>query len=534
MQKNRHPVFQQMAVALSHQQNGKVELALAYWENLLRIVPDELRIQHEILAECTRIVEPTKTDRFRQKLDTLLQTYQQELSDEDKQTFQAVYRAMVQQCGENYTLALVYWKDAVTALSANSLVITLGVQDLCWNAHQYFHAGKQKECFELYEQTLQTFPEFFEGYINHSILRHKIGQTDEALFLLRGLPAHYQNEFIIARYIELYQQIQEVSQQFDHVPYAAIEPIVNELQVENTFYPSLAETEFSEFVEEIINREKGFFEKRRKALEEKTIAKTSKRLAEEGLALGERVTLAKQAKSEDIPKFLYDNEIRIAEVLLNNPNMTQNDVLIMAQVTHVSDILTCIAEHWKWRPFQNITLALLLNPQTLPAVSIRLLQRLSINDLATVFYKKNIPTEVRIRAKQRVREIFDSLSLYEKCAVIEASSGDILKLLDRVQLELPQFIENLVKKFAENPEILINICRWKLTPSNVLSSIGNNKQFTANTRIAFALLSNPRTPMGVVISLIQKLEKRHLRLLMLNKYIPASVKQSISSIFPDL
>jgi len=110
--------------------------------------------------------------------------------------------------------------------------------------------------------------------------------------------------------------------------------------------------------------------------------------------LGQRVTLAKHAKSEEIQNFLYDNEIRIAEVLLDNPNISREDVLVMAQTTHVSEILEAIATHRKWKTFHHIIMAVLCNPQTLSAVSITLLQRLNINDLATIFYKRTIPAEV--------------------------------------------------------------------------------------------------------------------------------------------
>lgn len=538
MQKTRHPVFQQMAVALSHQQNGNAELALAYWENVLNLLPEELRIHNEILDECVQIVKESDEERVHKKIDTFIQTYRQELTEEEQSIFQYVYRGMSQQCSENHALAFVYWEKALAEFTSDSLVVTLGVQDFCWSAYQYLQAGKIKECITLYEQILQTFPEFLEGYINLSLIKYKTGLTTEAIPLLKSLPYHSRGEFIVIRYRDLYEKISEVSQQFGHVPYASIEEIVTDLRIENTFYPSIDEDYFTQFITDIVNREKRFFERRRKALEEKAIAKTSKRLAEEGLALGQRVTLAKQAKSEDIPNFLYDNEIRIAEVLLDNPNITREDVLVMAQTTHVSEILTRIAEHRKWGTFLNITMAILLNPQTLPQASTRLLNRLSINDLATVFYKKNIHTEVRIRAKQRVQEIFNTLSTYEKVAIIEASLGDIFKLLDAVTLDPFPFLEKLVQKFTTQPDIpdiIVNICRWKLTPPGILGFIGTTSKLTSNIQIAFALLSNPRTPTAVITSLVKALEKKDLlHYFLSNKYIPSSVKHSIFTLFPDL
>ncbi len=536
MQKTRHPVFQQMTLALSHQQNGNAELAVAYWENVLRLLPEELQIHNEILDECTRIAEESDTKRIHQKVDTLIETYQQKFTEEDQLTFQYVYRAMCQQCNGNHALALAYWKNALAELTSDSLVVTIGVQDFCWGARQYLQAGNIKRCIEVYEQLLQVFPEFLEGYINLSIIKYTTGLTTEAIPLLKNLSPKYSKEFIVIRYIELYEQISEITQQFGHVPYASIEEIVNELRIENTFYPSIDEEYFTQFITDIVNREKRFFERRRKALEEKAISNTNKRLAQEGIALGQRVTLVKQAKSsKEISEFLHDNNIRIAEALLNNPNITREDVLVMAQTSFVSEILTLIAQNRKWGTLHSVTMALLFNPQTLPQDSTRLLNRLSINDLARVFYKRTIPTEVRIRAKLRIQEIFNRLSAYEKFATIEASLGDILKLLDGVELELSPFLNKLVQKFVTQPDIIVNICRWKLTPANILTLIGTDTQFTSNMRIKFALLSNPRTPIKVVEILIQSFEKEDLlQYFMSNKHIPSSVKQSISTLFPDI
>jgi tetratricopeptide (TPR) repeat protein len=534
MQKTRHQIFQQIASALAHQQSGKTELALAYWENVLRLLPVELRIHNEILAECARMATGNDLERIQQKVELLTQTYHQEFVDEEQLLFQYVYQAMIQQCSRNDTLAFAYWERIVPRLASDALILTLGVQDFCWSAHQYLKAGNIKKCLEIYDQLVRTFPDFLEGYINLSIIKSKYGSPHEALPILKKLPLRSQEEFIIVKYRELYTRIAEITEQFDHVPYAAIEDIVNDLRIENTFYPSIAEEYFTEFISELVNREKRFFEKQRKALEEKAIAKTSARLAQEGIALGQRVTLAKQAKSEEIADFLYDNDVHVVEALLNNPNMTREDVLIMAQTSAVSDILTLIVDNRKWGTVHGIVMAILLNPQTLPRDSARLLDLVSINDLAKVFYKKTLPTEVRMRAKRKVQQIFHELSLADQVAVVEATAGDIFKFLDDRRVELPSFLDALVKKFADQPEIIVNISRWKLTPVPILTLIGTNLRLTSNIQIKFALLSNPRAPEHVVRALVQSLAEKDAEYMLLNKYLPASVKHAIVTFFPKV
>ena len=535
MQKTRHDLFQQMTLALSHQQNGNAILAMAYWENVLRLLPESIQIHNEILETCQRIVpedlSPPLKEKWLSKVETLAGVYVQKLSDDEGELAHQIYLAMCQQCGGNPVLALVYWENVRSSVTSDSLIITLAVQDLCWLAHQYLTSKNTEKCIELYKHMLRTFPEFLEGYLNLSLILYKHGLLHEVLPVLHQIPKEYKEEVIVLRYTALFQRISEVSQQFDQVPYAAIESIVSDLRIENTFYPSINETYFTSIITDFIHREKRFFERRRKALEEKAIARANKRLASEGIALGQRVTMARQASSEDIHKFLYDNNLRIAEVLLDNPNITADEVLIIAQNCHISDVLTCISAHRKWGMLYSIRIAILSNPQTFPRDSLRLLKTLSVNDLAKTFYNKNIPTEVRIHAKARIQELFHSLMMPEKIALIEASSGEIFKLLDEARFNVASFLVNLIGKFPDQSDILVNICRWKLTPADVLIFIGGNRQLTANLRIKFALLSNPKTPAGIVRSLLHSIPDRDVRYLLSNPHIPSTVKHSISAMF---
>lgn len=533
----RHDLFQQLHLALTHQQNGNIPLAFAYWENLLKLLPDELRIHHEVLDEFRRLGEdealaPVLREKAQRSFTRLRDLYQQELRSEERELAQLLYRALCQQCGGNPLLALQYWKSLQETIPEDALIVTMVVQDFCWLADRCLASQQTAESIRLYKNLLQAFPNFLEGYLNLSLILYRNGLPQEALPVVLRIPKAFRHEFIVIRYIELYQKISEISQQFIQLPYSAIEEFINDLQVENTFYPLLNGRYFDEFVNEIVLREKRFFEKRRKALEEKALAQTHKKLAAEGIALGERVTMAKQADSDTLYDFLYDNHIRIAEVLLDNPSITADDVLVMAQVTHISEILRYISQHRKWGVLHTIQMAILFNPQTLPQDALPLLKKLSFKDLAALFYKKTIATEIRIHAKHRIQEIFHKLSRPEKIALIESSSGDVFKLLDTARFNLPSFLIDIIGKFQDRNDILANICRWKLTPPEILMFVGNNSQLHSVMQIKFALLSNPRTPERLIKVLLRSIPERDLRYFVSNTYLPNSVKHTISTMFP--
>lgn len=542
MPKTRHEIFQQMSQALAHQQRGNVPLALSYWENVLRLLPEEIPPIHPfILDECRRLVQVDEAgqatparEKLQIKVESLAVSHHKEFADDEaEETAQQVFRAMYQQCGGNYALALAYWKNALPSLTSNALIISLMVQDFCWQADEFLCAAQTEKAIHLYQQVLRALPDFLEGYVNLALILYRSGQTQEILSLLNRVPPAHRDEFLITRYRDLFQRIAEVSAQFDLLPYAAVEPMVQDLRIQNTFYPLIDESYFNDAIEEIILRERRTNEKRRKALEEKAIAQTAARLAKEGISVGQRVTMARLASSEEIPDFLYDNNIRVIEILLNNPNLTAEDALIIAQTTHVSEILGAIAHHHRWNGLYPLRMAILFNPQTLSKDAFGLLKLLSIGDLAKVYHKKSISTEIRIRAKEEIQQQFQELLLPDKIAIIEATSGDVFKLIDRAPFTLSSFLAGLVGRFHENSEILVNICRWKLTPEDVLVFIGRNPALTTQLRIVFALLSNPNTPEETVRGLLRRIPPHNLRYLSANKLVPPAVKHLIAEMLSD-
>ncbi|GAK49813.1 hypothetical protein U14_01037 [Candidatus Moduliflexus flocculans] len=542
MPKTRHEIFQQMSQALAHQQRGNVSLALSYWENVLRLLPAEFPpIQPYILDECRRLAQADEAEKaspalekLQMRVESLALSYRKEPADDETEKLaQQIFRAIYQQCGGNYALSLAYWKNALSSLTSNDFIISLMVQDFCWQADELLRASQTEKSIDLYTQLLRAIPDFLEGYINLSLILYRGGQAHKIPPLLNGVPQAHREEFLITRYRDLFQRIADVSAQFDLLPYAAIEPIAQDLRIHNTFYPLINERYFNDAIEEIILRERRANEKRRKALEEKAIAQTAARLAKEGISVGQRVTMARLASSEEIPDFLYDNNIRVIEILLNNPNLTADDVLIIAQTTHVSEVLSAIAHHHRWSGLYPIRMAILFNPQTLPKDAFALLKILSISDLAKVYHKKSISTEIRIRAKEEIQQQFQELPLSDKIAMVEATSGDVFKLIDRAQFTLSSFLVGLIGRFHESSEILINICRWKLTPEDVLVFIGRNSALIAQLRIVFALLSNPNTPTETVRGLLRRIPPHNLRYLSANKLIPSAVKRLITEMFPD-
>ncbi len=121
------------------------------------------------------------------------------------------------------------------------------------------------------------------------------------------------------------------------------------------------------------------------------------------LALGERKTLARTHQRELLLQLLADPHPQVVEVLLENPHITERDVLVMAsRRPSVPDSLSIVARSPRWRARYAVRRALVLNPHTPPHLSVRLLVMLRHKDQQLVAADANLPPTVRAQARDLV------------------------------------------------------------------------------------------------------------------------------------
>jgi len=538
----RHPLYQNISLALTHQSHGNHELALAYWKQAAKFAPSDFPLKFQVVQEYTQIIQDLLNRKNRpeaQRVRDLLAKFEpnfEALRQEDAQaSWQPyIYLASVHQCLGHYPLSFAYWKRVIAGSSPESAMVLRGMEDFCWIANQHWKKGEIREAKEIYRNLVEVHPQFLEGYVNLSLIYYNTGEIQNAISLLERFEVEHKENLLISKYLELYKSIEELKSHFDNVPYAAVERIVEQIQVENIFYPFVQESYLALLVKNIIEREKRSFEKRRLEAQEKAISISSKALAKEGVSLGERIAMARNANPREIPRFLHDTDPKIIEALLTNPHLTEEDVLILAQTSKISEILDLVAHHFKWSTRHRVLLAIVCNPQIDPARSKKLLPSLRLKDLTVVFHRKKVPAEVRLEAKRLAREIFIGLAPADQVAVIEASSGDILRILDRLPPESLKFLDLVLERFLQDLDIMLNLSRWWEAPGGLLEKIGESPHWQGNPQIRFALLTNPRTPPHLVLKLLRDLEADELKWMAENKALPPYTQGVIEKIIQDL
>lgn len=125
----------------------------------------------------------------------------------------------------------------------------------------------------------------------------------------------------------------------------------------------------------------------------------------EFITLGERRAMAKGLRKDSLLRLLSDPDPMVIGNLLNNPRITEKEVLRIASKRPASPrILRIIAGHRVWSKRYAVTKAIVLNPYTPPRISLALLEGLLTQDLEFIAKDGSLHPQVRLGAKELLEE----------------------------------------------------------------------------------------------------------------------------------
>lgn len=125
-----------------------------------------------------------------------------------------------------------------------------------------------------------------------------------------------------------------------------------------------------------------------------------------GLAVGERVAIARRASPGLLQKLRADPSPRVVEAMMESPRCSVGILLPLASSEAATGpVLAAVAKHPRWGVRYPIRVALCRNPQTPAQVSLSLLPMLKKVDLRAVSRELRLPTVVRRRAKVLLGEV---------------------------------------------------------------------------------------------------------------------------------
>lgn len=121
----------------------------------------------------------------------------------------------------------------------------------------------------------------------------------------------------------------------------------------------------------------------------------------EFVTLGQRRALSKSAVKDTLDRLLSDPDPVVIGNILNNPRITEQEVLKIASKRPNSHrLLKLLACHRRWSKRYNVRKAIAMNPYTQPRIAIAILEELLTQDLRLVSRDNTVHPQVRHAAKE--------------------------------------------------------------------------------------------------------------------------------------
>lgn len=121
--------------------------------------------------------------------------------------------------------------------------------------------------------------------------------------------------------------------------------------------------------------------------------------------MGEKRSLAKGIKKDTLDRLLYDPDPHVIRNLLNNPRITEMDVIkIASKRPNSGEVLTEVFNNKKWAEIYSIKRALVKNPYTPTGLSLGLLHFMLIQDLKEISRDGTIHPAIRKAAEDLLKK----------------------------------------------------------------------------------------------------------------------------------
>jgi hypothetical protein len=235
---------------------------------------------------------------------------------------------------------------------------------------------------------------------------------------------------------------------------------------------------------------------------------------------------AKAAGEEEITRYLHDPSPRVIRALLENRNLSEEDVMIIAKRNNLSsDILETIFKDHRWAESYPLRLALARNARSPLSVSLTIARYLRIFDLEEITRSHFIPLVFRHKVEMIINERLLTMPLGNKKTLAKRAAGSVLLKL------LLDADADVVKLCLNNPHIteghLFKVISRKDTRAGTILMIAEHPNWSSRSLIRVSLVRNVHTPLSFSTLYIAEMKIMDLRELYSDPSLPVTVRPFI-------
>jgi len=241
---------------------------------------------------------------------------------------------------------------------------------------------------------------------------------------------------------------------------------------------------------------------------------------------GKRIDLAASAQEEDLTLLVHDPSPRVIMAMLENRNVTEEHVLIIANRKNLPpEVLSAIFRDKRWSESYPVRLTLAKNPKTPLFTASSIARFLRLFDLVELARNHLIPVIYRRKLEAIIIEKVPSLALGVKKTMARIAGGEVLLAL--IKDGYPEVVKNCL----ENPHLveahLYKIISRKTTSPGTIRTIAGDRNWSCRYHIKYALIRNEHTPLARSVLFLPDLKLLDLKELYRDPLLPPGVKPFI-------
>lgn len=236
-----------------------------------------------------------------------------------------------------------------------------------------------------------------------------------------------------------------------------------------------------------------------------------------------RCVQATAAREDEITLFVHDPSPRVVRALLDNRNLTEEHVLIIANRKNLpADVLSAIFKDKRWSESYPVRLALAKNPKTPLFTALAIARYLRLFDLAELARNHLLPVIYRKKLDALVIEKIPTLAMGIKKTLAKVAAGEILLAL--IQDGYP----DVIRLCLDNPHLveahLFKVINRKTTTPGTIRTIAENRNWTFRYSIKFTLIRNEHTPLARSVQFLADIKIIDLKELYRDRMLPPGTR----------
>jgi hypothetical protein len=226
---------------------------------------------------------------------------------------------------------------------------------------------------------------------------------------------------------------------------------------------------------------------------------------------------------DSVSALLLDSSPRVIRELLDNRDLREEDVIVIASRRTVpADILERIAKDTRWSESYPLLLALAGNPKTPLSISLSIVRRIRLFDIARLATEPSLPLAFRRKVEAIIVERIPTMPSGYRKSLAKISGGDVLFTLLRHGdaetiadcLANPRLREGHLYKFISRKD-----CK-----TEAIQAIAEHRSWSLRPLVRYALVRNARLQLAFASRFLETMTLNYLRELYADRSLPVGVR----------